>query len=70
MLVGKALAEKWAEKRAKGSLPVSRRSAAIVVMATLLMLCFGMATDGFTAYLPYLRGPYAVACHTAAHGAR
>ena len=52
--------ETRAEKRAKGSLPVSRRSAAIVVMATLLMLCFGMATDGFTAYLPYLRGSYAV----------
>ena len=52
--------ETRAEKRAKGRLPVSRRSAAIVVMATLLMLCFGMATDGFTAYLPYLRGSYAV----------
>lgn len=31
-----------------------------VVMATLLMLCFGMATDGFTAYLPSLQAEYGV----------
>lgn len=34
--------------------------AAQLVMATLLMLCFGMVTDGFTAYLPYLRQEYGI----------
>ncbi len=31
-----------------------------LVMATLLMLCFGMVTDGFTAYLPSMRQEYGI----------
>ncbi len=54
--------------RAAGILGMARLRAAMqahagtaqLVMATLLMLCFGMVTDGFTAYLPYLRQEYGI----------
>ena len=37
------------------------RGVVAVTMAGLLMFCFGMAADGFTAYLPYLRQGYGIA---------